>query len=155
MRKVIIHTVDVTKQGAKIQTQIKLPKTVKRVKRIKATSLGVNSLTITPYPSDPGISAPLYVPTIGQAGWLWLRIPEKRDVFYADTIHHAPLTNPTYEISDAGIDANPTWWFSGTEKAFFRVDVPIEDTLIECYYEDRSTFGPVNYKVNIYLELEL
>ncbi|MBL4704294.1 MAG: hypothetical protein JKY54_07220 [Flavobacteriales bacterium] len=160
MKKMIIHSLVVQKKGAKLQFQIKLPSTIKGVKGILLTSnpvddqRGVDLISGTKKltASTPTLSA---ITRGKEVGWVWLRIPDKRDVFYCDTLRHSDhILNTYHGIDPKGLSEQPQWWFSGTKIEFFKVDVPIYNTMIEGYYEDRSTEAKPYYKVNIYLQLE-
>ena len=150
MKKIIIHIEEIKKQGAKVQFQIKLPSTAKKVYGILITTNPYSDNAIPPDgednpPNEGGTS---------EVGWLTLRIPEKRDVFYAEAIRpSSSYENDFHSIKKQGLAQEFEWWFKGTKREFFKVTVPIEDTIIEGFYEDRSTVSTVDYQLKIYLEL--
>ncbi|MBI3136049.1 MAG: hypothetical protein HYZ14_15335 [Bacteroidetes bacterium] len=144
MHKILIHTEEITANGSKLQLQIKLPETIEKVTGVFA---GITRL--------PGVAGPADPADIN-AGSLWLRIPELRDVFYADRVQELNHLLPEEAIQELmGQAMQPEWWFSGTRYTFFDVTVPVEDTLIEGFYEDESSFATVHYRLNIYLNLYL
>lgn len=158
MRKIIIHTEEIKKRGAKQQFQIKLPSTTNMVVGILITANPVGNIGRFP---QEGEERPIPIPIRRETerGWIWMRIPENRDVFYANTLQfpdHLKQDNQgTDGIDQEGLDHQPEWWFSGTKREFFEVTVPIEDTIIEGFYVDRSAESNVDYEVKVYLELEL
>ncbi len=154
MRKIIIHTETILLNGTHRQFQIELPSTAKRVTGILAS---VHPKTEAPLPP---FSHPVPKPDIKgvrtEAGQLQLMIPEKRDTFYCENLtfpnHYElqfiPVTNP-------GISQNLSWWVSGTKRQFFKVDVPVETTIIEGYYKDEIQGRITDYTVKICLELTI
>jgi len=158
VKKIIIHTEEIKKVGAKVQFQIKLPSTIKQVKGVLITANPnvIGGVTKRKEEVPPNENPPVTIPTESERGWVWLRIPEKRDVFFADIVRFENHQRPTlHGIVQEGISSRSEKWFSGSKREFFKVSVPIEDTLIEGFYVDRSKDRTVDYKVKIYLELEL
>ena len=75
MKKTLIHTETIKKKGAKVQFQIKLPITVTEVTGLLITAT-VNERQKEDRPS-----------AVSYCGWIRLRLPEKRDVFYSELVH--------------------------------------------------------------------
>ncbi|MCH2216322.1 MAG: hypothetical protein MK086_14240 [Flavobacteriales bacterium] len=142
MGRILVHKEEIRKEGAKLQFQIKLPRTDKKVTGLLITATE-KALTNG---GDPNNSK--------YAGWIRLRIPEKRDVFYAELVK---FSNPIEELLsrmsrlEFGLSENNEWWFGGTKREFFKVDVSIEDTIIEGYYEDHSWNENLLYDLKIYI----
>lgn len=141
MKKIIIHTEQITKAKEKRQFQIKLPSTI----------CAVRGVLIEARPVHMGKMI-----TATERGWIWLSVPEKRDVFYGETTafddHNKPVIGA---INQAGLSGESEVWFNGTRKDFFKIDVPLEATLIEAFYVDFSSGRSVHYELKIYLELEV
>ena len=143
-QKVLVHLEKIKKKGSKLQFQIKLPRTAKKVIGLLVTA----NRTGTAIEGEPRDTK--------YAGWLRLRIPEKRDVFYADLI---PFANAFEELLSRmsrlsiGIADQNEWWFGGTKREFFKVDIPIEDTIIEGYFEDHSLNNGQLYDLKVYVQL--
>lgn len=153
MKKITIHTEEIKKQGSKLQFQIKLPSTTKVVKGILITAELLDNPNRSSSQLGSSSSTNLMKPVIG---WTWLRIPEKRDVFYAEKVRFSNhLINDFHGVPQIGFSGKPHWWIGGTKRSFFNVTVPMKDTMIEGFYVDRSDTDFTEYKVNIYLELEI
>lgn len=140
MRKVIIHIESIKKRNQKRHFQIKIPSTTEKVTGVLVTV-------------NPGSMGKI---TDGiERGWLWLRIPEKRDVFFATTVHFEDHEQKELvKVDQPGISGNDERWFSAEKRDFFKVWVPTQDTIIEGFYVDRSKEQVVNYELRIYLETE-
>ena len=141
MKKTVIHTVTVSKVGEKIQLQIKLPRNVKSVQGIKITTNG--------FPRKPSAKR--------EVGWLWLRIPEQRDVFFAEVVK-VPLEDfdrVTYADLEPLSFGSGTAWIDGGKETPFSIVVEKCSTLLEGYYIDqlKSDFNG-SYTVKIYLTIE-
>ena len=127
MIKHAVHIIRVKRSGEKIQFQVKIPRNTKRIIALKVTA-------------NPKIKlvkkiAPDYSEV---AGWLWLRIPERRDVFYADLVRR-PLPLHSQTISGLRpIDDfdQGTFWTQGTKEDFFEVDVSVQTNILEGFYID-------------------
>jgi hypothetical protein len=142
MKKTIIHTIDISQASQKVLLQIPLPRGTKRVEQIEVSTTGT--------------------PTIGstkeEVGWLWLRIPEKRDVFFAQVVRvplqqfgkesFAPIPSLSFGIGKA--------WIDGGKHEDFSVIVEGDNSPFEGYYTDelKGDFAG-SYTVNIYLKLEV
>lgn len=145
MKKYLVHIEEIQQRGAKVQFQIKLPSTSKKVCRL--------GMTI-----DPRIVPSLPIPSASPqlVGSAWLRVADKRDVFYADSLYYSDSKVFDYStIPVTGISAKGDWWFAGTKRSLFSVDVLTENGFIEGYYEDQSFLGAVDYQLKVYLELEM
>ena len=141
MKKILIHSKKINKQGAKIMFQIKIPTDVKQVKGllIEATRTGL-ATGIT------SMQSPFH------CGWITLSIPDKRDVFYSDLVE---FTEVQQLVTDQiGIAGENSWWLNGTKRDFFSVSVPIENTIIDGYFEDHTVGIQTPYTLKIYLETE-
>lgn len=137
---IFIHAFQITRSSQKVALQIRLPRNTKRIKSIRVTSSGVQFLSRT----------------TNEIGWLWLRIPQQRDVFFAHIIkaekkeHNSQLpriSNFTFGSGEA--------WIDGLKEEPFSIEVEEADTILEGFYMDqiRSSFR-TPYSVSIYLELE-
>ncbi|MBL4625898.1 MAG: hypothetical protein JKY42_12280 [Flavobacteriales bacterium] len=149
MKKQIVHIVDVTRNGEKIQFQIKLPSDTKRITALKFTAIPQVRKYVRKHEET--------LPIENEVGWLWLRIPEQRDVFFAESVKRAlPLHNLTitnhYPLDDFG---KGTYWTQGKKEEFFTINVAIKTNIVEGYYIDRITTGNDDYKLRIYLTLEI
>lgn len=144
MEKILIHTIKVVRLGSKIQLQIPLPRNTKEVKGLLVTtSYFLKKLN----------------KQNNEMGWLWLRIPEQRDVFFAETIRQ-PYAG--YDSTGFGKTAGlPSFaighpWVDAKKEEFLSVKIDRTVTLVEGYYEDRLTaMEGTQYYINIYLKLEL
>lgn len=154
MKKIIIHIEPIKKVGAKQQFQIRLPWNTKKVVGILTTSdanyQAAKGTLINKRPPY-GILIPSQ-----KLGDIWLRIPEKRDVFFADTLAFSDhIVNPLIQVESPGIVGDFEWWFEGTKREFFKINIPVESTIIEGFYRDNSLAGIVDYEVKVYLELDI
>lgn len=143
MNKVIQHSESIQKMGAKRQFQIKLPRTAMTVKGILITAQFENTTTVllSPYPS--------------YSGWLQLSIPEKRDTFYSELIafeNHKQSQLSSIQKFGLGITEQDERWFNDMPTGFYSIDVPIENTIIDGYYED-LTDVEVPYTLNVYFKI--
>lgn len=145
MKKIIIHIEEIKSRSEKIQFQIKLP----------VTSNCVTGVLATVSPNTEHIPVEGEDPRIENIGSLWLRIPECRDVFFADQVREFNhLQKEFHGITFPILTTQPEWWFSGWKRDFFSINVPIEDTVLEGYYIDETPPAPVSYLLKIYIELE-
>lgn len=146
IQKFLVFKEEIRKKGAKKQFQIKLPRTARKVIGLLITANRVGG-SIEGEPRDSKY-----------AGWLRLRLPEKRDVFFADLV---PFNNAIEELLSRmsrlgiGIADQNEWWFGGTKREFLKVDIPIEDSIIEGYFEDHSLNNGQFYDVKVYLQLSM
>lgn len=144
MKKILIHKEVIKKKGAKVQFQIKLPITVTDVTGLLITAT-VNERQKEDLPT-----------AVSYCGWIRLRLPGKRDVFYSELVHfsnHIEELRTKLPEFGLGITAKKEWWFNGTKREFFNINVPIENTLIEGYYEDHSKKSIKAYTLRVYLEM--
>ena len=149
MKKQIVHIVDVTRNGEKIQFQIKLPLDTKRITALKITAIP----QVRKYLKKREETLPIE----NEVGWLWLRIPEKRDVFFAESVKRVlPIHNLTI-INHKPLDdfGNGTYWTQGKKEEFFTINVDVKTNIVEGFYIDRIITGNENYKLRIYLTLEI
>jgi hypothetical protein len=142
MKKTIIHTVTVTKAGEKKQLQIKLPRNTKSVQAISVSANGIPRRFIGKR----------------DLGWLWLRIPEQRDVFFAEVVK-VPLEDydrASYTELDTVSFGYGKAWIDGGKEGSFSILVEKCSTLLEGYYIDQLK-GDMNpgYTVKIYLTIEV
>lgn len=145
MKRFILHTLEV-KPNSKIQFQIKLPSNINGVESIKITHpfSSLQSTSNFPIASD------------NEVGWLWLRVPDSRDVFYSEVLR--PESYNVYEgLVTAILSTRAQWHFNGTKHEFLAMDVPVTDTVIYGFYWDRrADFAKQSndtYQVKIYLKL--
>jgi len=141
MKKILVHTLKVSTPGAKVQLQIRLPRNVKTVTAINVTTNG--------FPVDSSSKR--------EVGWLWLRLPEMRDVFFAEVLK-VPVQehgNATFSnIPNLSFGAGNAWIDGGKEETF-SVVVDKLSTLVEGYYTDQLKGDfTASYTVNIYLIAE-
>jgi len=180
MEKILIHTIKVEKVGAKLQFQIKLPRVIRlrNSTNLINEKIGVKELLVTHIPlsgvkkrgKEIAIEKPTPVeflpiediPTANthEIGWLWLRIPEERDVFYCETIrpsirNGANRSIDNFLVPPRGISTKGDWWLNGTKQEYFKVDVLTNRTIIEGFYVDRTKGEIANYEIRIYLKLKL
>lgn len=153
MKTIHVHTILVWNDRQKHFIQIKLPRNTKKVTGIKVTALG----TINTERRKK------------EVGWLWLRIPEYRDVFFAEIVE-APNTMhgcTTLTAQGEGIDiqfpvrpyrfGEGLAWVDGTMEHSFSIDVDGSCTIIEGYYTNvlsESDLMNSAYDLKIYLTLE-
>lgn len=142
MKKTLIHTIAISKPGEKKQLQIKLPRNTKCVQAITITANGIPSRFIGRK----------------DLGWLWLRIPEQRDIFFAEVVK-MPLND--YDLASfADLDTvsfgSGKAWIDGGKESSFSVLVEKCSTLLEGYYIDqlKGDMKP-GYTVKIYLTIEV
>lgn len=146
MKKVIIHIEEIKSRQAKIQFQVKLPVTCKCITGLLAT-ISPNTEHIPVEGEDPRVE---------NAGSLWLRIPECRDVFYAEDVkEYNHLQKEFHTITQPILTTQPQWWFSGWKRDFFTTHVAIEETILEGYYVDETPPAVVSYLLRIYIELQI
>lgn len=140
MKKTLIHTFTVTKPAEKVQLQIKLPRNTKTVEAIKITTNG--------FPKPSSIKT--------EVGWLWLRIPEHRDVFFADVVKvpFEEYGRQTFaNIRSISFGEGQAWIDGGKETSFSMI-VEKGSTMLEGFYTDQlKTDLNGIYKVKIYLTL--
>ncbi|GAB5417612.1 MAG: hypothetical protein Crog4KO_25970 [Crocinitomicaceae bacterium] len=142
----LIHTELVKKRNGKLQLQIKLPNTIEKITGVLAVIDTKNTFRIVP--PDDGYQR--------FKGSLWLRIPEKRDVFYAaDVIEYHGQVSSLFRKPQFGFIHSRSSWISGRIPELFSVNVPVETTVIEGYYEDESNDQMNGYTLKIYLQTQL
>lgn len=142
MKKTLIHTVNITRQGEKVQLQIRLPRNTKSVQEIRVTSSGI--------PRKPSPKR--------EVGWLWLRIPEHRDVFFVQIINvqFQDYGKSSFDPIENLSFAAGTAWVDGSKESPFSIAIPGQVTLIEGYYTDELKTDLLGqYTLKIYLTLEV
>lgn len=149
MKKVILHIEEIKDTGTKLQFQVKLPVTTKCITGVLAT--------VTPNTEPSGAEGE--DPRNENAGSLWLRVPEERDVFFADDVkEYNHIQQEFHGIAEPILTLQPDWWFSGWKREFFSITAPIEDTVVEGFYIDETKQTAIStstsYLLRIYLELE-
>lgn len=149
MKKQIVHIVDVERNGQKIQFQIKLPLNAEKITALKITAI--------PQVRKDDRKQIESLPIENEVGWLWLRIPEKRDVFYSESVKRIlPIYNLTITNHKPLDDFDHgTFWTQGKIEEFFSINVPIKTNIVEGFYIDRITTGNQKYRLRIYLTLEI
>lgn len=146
MKKIIIHSEEILSLAEKIQFQIKLPLTANCVTGLLAT--------VSPNVEGIPVEGTRFRPE--NKGSLWLRIPENRDVFFADDVkEYNHLQKEFHGVILPILTARPEWWLSGWKRDFFSIHVPIQDTIIEGYYVDETAPSVISYVLKIYLELDI
>lgn len=153
MKKQIVHIVDVNRSGEKLQIQIKLPLNTKRITQLKITASpeAIGKFEVLERKGKPIRSVRQEV------GWLWLRIPEQRDVFFAEIVQRPlPFHNQTIPnhrpVDDFG---NGSFWTQGKKEEFYSVCVDVTTNIVEGFYVDRMTTKGSKYQLKIYLTLEI
>lgn len=141
MRKILIHTEKINVKGAKQQLQIKLPRNAKSICAISATSTGMG------------------IPSLKkEVGWLWLRIPEHRDVFFADIIL-SPVQEYDFEYPNGKRTPSIGYgeaWLDSTVQTSISVNVPGNATILEGFYTDQLKDRFIEpYSIKIYLTIEV
>ena len=128
MIKYHVHIIKVTRSNEKIQFQIKLPRNAKRIVAIKVTAKPLIRLVHKIAPNYPV-----------EAGWLWFRIPEKRDVFYAETVRRPlPLHSQTFlNHRPIGDFDQGSFWTQGKKEEFLSVNAELNSNVLEGFYIDR------------------
>ncbi len=161
MIKRIVHIEQIKVQGEKRQFQIKLPMNAKRLLQIHTTVTAVDRVIekrTMAFPPD--------------AGWLWLRISELRDVFFTEVVK-VPIQNYNQTIeAHRPVDdfRYGTFWTQGKQEEFYDITADLDTNLLEGYYVDRliaprQVVGPekpvitlrgINeYELRIYLTIEV
>lgn len=138
-----VHIEKVEENGVKKQFQIKLPHNVKRILAIKVTANPYDRTWESEFESE--------------IGWLWLRLPEARDVFFA---HKLETYKDNYNLTLPLIkEVNPfkenTFSLHGKQEAFFNIHAELNTPILEGYYIDRIYSQKRKYQVRIYLTLEV
>ena len=141
MRKVIIHTEQISKPLEKLSFQVKIPKGAIELTRIYVSAIAsVATLNTDPFPNET-------------SGDLVLSIPNKREHFYTESIR---VTDTQVDrlswFQSFGISAFNDKWIQGTMDNFFGITVEGKNTLIEGFYESRAQW---NYQLKIYLEFDV
>tara|TARA_B110001469_G_C9641313_1_gene322636 strand:+ start:2993 stop:3424 length:432 start_codon:yes stop_codon:yes gene_type:complete len=143
MIKQFIHTEIIKENGVKRQFQVKLPRNAKSIVAIRITANPFDATHHSSFESE--------------VGWIWLRLSERRDVFYADKLstyknnHNLSLPrlkemNPFNKI---GFEHH------GKKEEFETVFAELDTNILEGYYIDRIYSKIKQYKLRIYLKLEI
>lgn len=143
MIKQFIHTELIEKNGEKRQFQIKLPSNAKRIVAIRITANPFDATHFSLFESE--------------IGWIWLRLSEQRDVFFADKLNtyknnhnfSLPRLREMNPFNKNGFEHH-----SKTEE-FETVYAELTTNLLEGYYIDRIYSKIKEYKLRIYLKLEV
>ena len=143
MIKQFIHTEIIKENGVKRQFQIKLPSNVKNIVAIKITA---NPFDMT-HPKQ----------FESEIGWIWLRLSGRRDVFFADKLN---TYKNNHDLSLPRIkEMNPFhhngFGHHGKKEEFETVFAKLSTNLLEGYYIDRIYSNIKQYKLRIYLKLEI
>lgn len=140
--RIIVHKETIDKPGKKVVFQIKIPPDVKA---ITGVMFGV------PLRGETG-----GLPFNRHSGELRLSIPDKRGVFFSESLRVAGITHWFYSrLGKIGLIESHQWIHMGTKWEFEDMYVPVEQTIIEGYYEDENPIiRGAFYDVNIYLKLE-
>ena len=154
MKRHLIHIEEVKKVGAKLQFQVKLPRTIRKIAGIMVTAIPRIEIGIPSPPNEGEDIPPSSIVGESERGWLRLRIPANRDVFYAESVFYpSHAINGYWDFNEPGITSRTEVWFNGKKQEYFKVDVPLEDTIVEGFYEDRSSDPKVNYQLKVYLKV--
>jgi hypothetical protein len=143
MIKQLVHIEEIERNGIKQQFQIKLPYNAKRIIAIKITANPFDRTWESKFESE--------------VGWLWLRLPEERDVFYA---HKLSTYKDNYNLTLPSInEVNPfgesQFTQHGKKEAFKSINAELNTNILEGYYIDRIYSQKSKYQLRIYLKLEL
>ena len=144
MKKIIIHQEVIQMENQKQMFQIKLPNDTTA---ITGVLIVVNETGQIPQQ----LREPF------EKGLINLRISNKRDVFFSERVERSNhLITPFVDRAQQGLLEREQWWFSGTQREFFRITIPVNDAIVEGFYEDKSTnVNSIEYTLKIYLELEI
>lgn len=146
MKGFIIHSEIVRKRNGKIQFQIKLPTTIKKI-------TGVRSVIDT---RNTFRNVRGFVALDQFKGSVSLWIPQARDVFFAgEVLESNGKVSGIFRKPEFGFVHSDAFWISGRRPELLSVEVPVNNTLIEGYYEDASSDQMQGYTLRIYLETEL
>lgn len=90
-----------------------------------------------------------------KCGDVWLRVEDERDVLYTESIlvNAVPFDYSTFIGTPKPSVGNGEKWFDGAKDEFFTLDVDMENTIIEGFYQDHLMIKG-EYEVTIYLEVE-
>lgn len=142
MIKQFVHIEDIRRNGEKRQFQVKLPNNTKRILAIKITANPFDRTWESLFESE--------------VGWLWLRLPEKRDVLFA---HQLKTYKDNYDLTLPKIkEVNPFenyFTHHGKKEKFKRLNSTLKTNVLEGYYIDRIESRNSKYQIKIYLTLEL
>ncbi len=140
MSKLIVHIENIEQNGAKHQFQIRLPHNITRIEAMKVTANPFDRTWESEFESE--------------IGWLWFRLPEKRDVFFAEKIStykdNYDLTLPKLKEVSA---LKNKFWNHGKKEAFKQITAQLNTNIIEGYYIDRHRSQNSKYQLRIYLKL--
>ena len=144
MKKIIIHQEVIQTENQKLMFQIKIPPTTKAIKGVLVMANETGQI-------------PQQLREPFEKGQISLRIDNKLDVFFSDRVERSNhLITPFIDIEQQGLAAREQWWFNGRKREFFKIHVPVNNAIIECFYEDHSTnVNSIEYTLKIYLEIEI
>ncbi len=142
MSQIILHKEVIDKPNKKVVFQIKIPSNVKAVTGVMFGAI---------LKGDTGI-----MPFKRHSGELQLNIPEKRGVFYSESLRIQGMNDYIFEpIGQLGLIVSSQWIHKGTKWEFEDIHIPVEHTIIDGFYEDGNPFlNGAYYELNIYLRLE-
>lgn len=163
MKRLWVHSEQIKRQGEKIQFQIKLPSNARRLLSLMVSCsfgnslIGSNKQKLSVIaPAENVGDFPPAVPLAFQkdAGYLWLRLSEKRDVYYTQIVKQ---NMPSHKqglnlVPELGIGQGE-YWINGKNESFFDVSADLNPRIIEGFYVDRSKAKEVDYTLKIYLKL--
>lgn len=141
MKKTLVFTEVISKQNEKMQLQFRLPKNTKNICGIRVTTTG--------FPKVPS--------TNEEIGWLWLRVADKQNEFFAQIVRtpnqnygkesFASLPHFTFGTGQA--------WIDGTKDEEFSIDVQSDCPMVEGFYIDKlqSDFTR-SYLIRIYITIQ-
>lgn len=142
MIKQFVHIENINQNGEKRQFQVKLPHNAKSIVAIKITANPFDRTWESLFESE--------------VGWLWLRLPEKRDVLFAHQLKtykdNYNLTLP--EIKEVNVLENH-FTHHGKKEEFKQLNADLNTNVLEGYYIDRIQSINSEYQIRIYLTLEL
>lgn len=162
MIKRIVHIEKISIAGEKRQFQIKLPINAKRLLQLHTTANAVDRFVDQP--------RMIFQPEVG---WLWLCLPEQRDVFFTEIVKlPIQIYNQTFEghhlVDDFG---RGSFWTQGEKEEFYNITADLQTNLLEGFYVDRlingrpvidiptrpiKIFRAINeYELRIYLTIEV
>ncbi len=142
----LVHTVVVPKPGAKMQLRIELPSNIKRITGILPL---IHSRGFTGHTNQPEPRMPF-------EGSLWLRCSDKRDVFYAENVKESLRETSTMaRYPNLGFLSSNRAWIIGQRPEVLDINVAVQQTIIEGYFEDTSNKYMKGYTLEIYLYSEL
>ena len=142
MIKQVVHIEAIQRNGEKRQFQVKLPNNAKRILAIYITANPFDRTWESRFESE--------------VGWIWLRLPEQRDVLFA---HKLETYKDNYDLTIPKIktvnNLGNHFVHHGKKIAFKKLNATLNTPVLEGYYIDRIQSKNSKYQLRIYLTLEI